>query len=71
VVKKVVIGWGQTNSILDGGATGRGCPPNFEFSGSQVLAKICFSQPPTKPVSKHATGNHEYSIYNNLKQQRI
>jgi hypothetical protein len=28
-------GWvGQTISILDGGATGRGCPPNFEFRGS-------------------------------------
>jgi hypothetical protein len=53
------------------GATGRECPPNFEFGGSWVLAKICFTQPHTKTVSKHVTGNHEYSIYNNLRQQRI
>jgi hypothetical protein len=43
-----------------------GVPPNFEFRGSYVLAKICFTQPPTKTVSKHVTGNHEYSIYNQL-----
>ena len=66
-----MVGWGQTNSILGGGATGRGCPPNFEFRGSYVLAKICFTKPPTKTVSKHVTGNHEYSIYNDLWQQRI
>jgi hypothetical protein len=66
-----VVGWGQTNSIPGGEATGRGVPPNFEFRGSYVLANIYFTQPPTKTVSEHVTGNHEYSIYNNLRQQRI
>jgi hypothetical protein len=32
-----------------------------------VLANICFTQPLTKTVSKHVTGNHGYSKYNNLK----
>jgi hypothetical protein len=61
-------GWekGQTNSILGAGA--RGCSPKqFESTGSQVLAKICFTQPLTKTVSKHVAGNYGYSIYNNLK----
>jgi hypothetical protein len=31
------------------------------------LAKICFTEPLTKTVSKHVTGNHGYSIYNKLK----
>ena len=64
---KGVVGWGQTNSIPGGEATSRVCPPNFELRGSYVLAKICFTQPPTKTVSKHVTGNHEYSRYNNLR----
>jgi hypothetical protein len=52
-----VVGWekGQTNSIF---------PKQFESRGSW---KICFTQPLTKTVSKHVTGNHGYSIYNNLK----
>jgi hypothetical protein len=33
----------------------------------KVLAKICFTQPPTKMVSKHVTGSYEYSIFNNRK----
>jgi hypothetical protein len=45
---------GQTNSILGAGARG-------------VPKTICFIQPLTKTVSKHVTGNHGYSIYNNLK----
>jgi hypothetical protein len=61
---------GQTNSILGAGAWG--CSPKqFESRGSfknlKVLAKICFTQPLTKTVSKHVTENHGYSIYNNLK----
>jgi hypothetical protein len=57
---------GQTNLILGAGA--RECSPKqFESRGSQVLPKICFTQPLTKTVSKHVTGNHGYSIYNNFK----
>jgi hypothetical protein len=63
-----VVGWekGQTNSILGAGAR-EYSPKQFESTGSQVLAKICFTQPLTKTVSKYVTGNYGYSIYNNLK----
>jgi hypothetical protein len=57
---------GQTNSILGAGARGACSQKQFESRG-YVLAKICFTQPLTKTVSKHVTGNHGYSIYNNLK----
>jgi hypothetical protein len=59
---------GERPDKLDFGCEARGCSQKqFESRGSQVLAKICFTQPLTKTVSKHVTRNHGYSIYNNLK----
>ena len=51
---------GQTNSIFGGEGS-------WMWRLLKVQAKICFTQPPTKTVSKHVTGNYEYSIYNNRK----
>jgi hypothetical protein len=66
-----VVWWGQTNSILGGGAKGRGCAPKF-WIWRLVSSGIDLFYPTThKNCSKHVTGNHEYSIYNNLRQQRI
>jgi hypothetical protein len=47
------------------GAEAQGVFPKSR--GCYVLAKICFTQPLTKTVSKHVTGNYGYSMYNNLK----
>ena len=56
---------GQTNSILGAGA--RGVPQNNLNLEALSSGKDLFTQPLTKTVSKHITGNHGYSIYNNLK----
>jgi hypothetical protein len=56
---------GQTNSISGAGA--RGVPQNnFNLEAVKFWQDL-FIQPLTKTVSKHVTGNHGYSIYNNLK----
>ena len=58
---------GERPDKLDFGCGSKGCSPKqFESRGSYVLAKIFFTQPLTKTVSKHVTGNYGYSIYNNL-----
>ena len=53
---------GQTNSILGAGA--KGVPQN---NLNLQAGKDLFYPTTQKTVSKHVTGNHGYSIYNNLK----
>ena len=44
-----------------------GVPQNNLNLEALSSGKDLFTQPLTKTVSKHVTGNHGYSIYNNLK----